>query len=62
MLLSSLTFDAAAPARRVIVLVLDGLRADLVGDERFPNLARLHATSAATPMPPRCCPASPPWP
>jgi hypothetical protein len=48
MLLSSLTFDAAAPARRVIVLVLDGLRADLVGDERFPNLARLHATSAAT--------------
>ena len=38
----------AAPATRVIVLVLDGLRADLIGDPRFPNLARLHTRSAST--------------
>ncbi len=48
MLHPSLVSDTAPAARRVIVLVLDGLRADLVGDPRFPNLARLHAASAAT--------------
>lgn len=36
------------PARRVIVLVLDGLRADLVGDPRFPNLLALQRASAHT--------------
>ena len=34
------------PARRVVVLVLDGLRADLVGDARFPNLLALRDSSA----------------
>lgn len=47
MLHPSLLSDAV-PAARVIVLVLDGLRADLVGDPRFPNLARLHTHSAST--------------
>lgn len=36
------------PARRVVLLVLDGLRADLVGDPRFPNLAALQRDSAFT--------------
>ncbi len=35
-------------ARRVVVLVLDGLRADLVGDPRFPNLRALRDSSAHT--------------
>jgi hypothetical protein len=35
-----------APARRVVVLVLDGLRADLVGDSRFP-----HTLNAITVLP-----------
>ena len=35
-------------ARRVVLLVLDGLRADLVGDPRFPHLAALAARSACT--------------
>lgn len=35
-------------ARRVVVLVLDGLRADLVGDPRFPHLAALRSASAHT--------------
>lgn len=35
-------------ARRVILLVLDGLRADLIGDARFPHLARLCVKSAST--------------
>ena len=47
MLHPSLLSDAAC-ATRVIVLVLDGLRADLIGDPRFPNLARLHTHSAST--------------
>jgi arylsulfatase A-like enzyme len=38
----------AAPARRVVVLVLDGLRADLVGDPRFPQLDALRTQSAHT--------------
>jgi Type I phosphodiesterase / nucleotide pyrophosphatase len=37
-----------APARRVVMLVLDGLRADLVGDPRFPNLLALRDASAHT--------------
>ncbi len=37
-----------AVAQRCIVLVLDGLRADLVGDTRFPNLAALQRDSAHT--------------
>ena len=36
------------PARRVVLLVLDGLRADLVGDPRFPHLGQLLAESAHT--------------
>lgn len=36
------------PVRRVVVLVLDGLRADLVGDPRFPNLIALRDASAHT--------------
>jgi Type I phosphodiesterase / nucleotide pyrophosphatase len=36
------------PARRVVLLVLDGLRADLVGDRRFPHLAALRDESAHT--------------
>ena len=40
--------DTAPIARRVIVLVLDGLRADLVGDPRFPNLIALRDASAHT--------------
>lgn len=36
------------PARRVVLLVLDGLRADLVGDPRFPNLIALRDASAHT--------------
>jgi Type I phosphodiesterase / nucleotide pyrophosphatase/Metalloenzyme superfamily len=36
------------PARRVVVLVLDGLRADLIGDPRFPNLIALRDASAHT--------------
>jgi Type I phosphodiesterase / nucleotide pyrophosphatase len=35
-------------ARRVVLLVLDGLRADLVGDSRFPNLRALRDASAHT--------------
>lgn len=35
-------------ARRVIVLVLDGLRADLVGNPRFPHLLALRDSSAHT--------------
>jgi predicted AlkP superfamily pyrophosphatase or phosphodiesterase len=38
----------AAPARRVVLLVLDGLRADLVGDPRFPHLRALRDASAHT--------------
>ncbi len=34
--------------RRVVLLVLDGLRADLVGDARFPHLAMLRDQSACT--------------
>lgn len=48
MLPTALHSDATPPARRVVILVLDGLRADLVGDPRFPNLARLSAASATT--------------
>ena len=40
--------DRTPIARRVIVLVLDGLRADLVGDPRFPNLIALRDASAHT--------------
>ncbi len=40
--------DSTPIARRVIVLVLDGLRADLVGDPRFPNLIALRDASAHT--------------
>jgi len=36
------------PTRRVVLLVLDGLRADLVGDSRFPHLATLREQSAYT--------------
>lgn len=36
------------PARRVVVLVLDGLRADLIGDARFANLIALRDASAHT--------------
>lgn len=35
-------------ARRVVLLVLDGLRADLVGDPRFPHLTALRDASAQT--------------
>lgn len=35
-------------ARRVVLLVLDGLRADLVGDPRFPHLSALRDASAHT--------------
>jgi len=35
-------------AKRVVLLVLDGLRADLVGDPRFPHLAALRDSSAYT--------------
>ncbi len=35
-------------ARRIVLLVLDGLRADLVGDPRFPHLAALLDESAFT--------------
>jgi predicted AlkP superfamily pyrophosphatase or phosphodiesterase len=35
-------------ARRVVVVVLDGLRADLIGHSRFPALAALRADSAHT--------------
>ena len=38
----------SAPATRVVVVVMDGLRADLVGDPRFPELAALRAESAHT--------------
>jgi hypothetical protein len=42
-------YKAAPPiARRVVVLVLDGLRADLIGDPRFPNLTMLRDSSAYT--------------
>lgn len=44
----SLSIPTAPAARRVIVLVLDGLRADLVGDPRFPNLLALQRASAHT--------------
>ncbi len=37
-----------APATRVVVVVMDGLRADLVGDPRFPALAALRAEGAHT--------------
>ena len=37
-----------APATRVVVVVMDGLRADLVGDPRFPALAALRDESAHT--------------
>lgn len=37
-----------SPAQRVVVLVLDGLRADLVGNARFPHLAALQQESACT--------------
>lgn len=47
-MLEQLTRRDAALARRVILVVLDGLRADLVGDARFPNLAHLAATGACT--------------
>jgi hypothetical protein len=40
--------DTTPIARRVVVLVLDGLRADLVGDPRFPNLIALRDASAHT--------------
>lgn len=44
----SLSIAPAPVARRVVVLVLDGLRADLVGDSRFPNLLALQRASAHT--------------
>lgn len=37
-----------AIANRVVLLVLDGLRADLVGDARFPHLASMLSASART--------------
>ena len=40
--------DSTPIARRVIVLVLDGLRADLVNDPRFPHLIALRDASAHT--------------
>lgn len=40
--------DPAAPAQRVVVVVLDGLRADLVGDPRFPTLAAMARETAHT--------------
>lgn len=40
--------DPAPAARRVVLLVLDGLRADLVGDPRFPHLSALRDASAHT--------------
>ncbi len=36
------------PAKRVVLLVLDGLRADLVGHARFPHLSALQCDSACT--------------
>ncbi len=40
--------SASPHARRVVLLVLDGLRADLVGNPLFPHLTRLQALSACT--------------
>lgn len=40
--------DPDAPARRVVIVVLDGLRADLVGDPRFPTLAAMTREAAHT--------------
>lgn len=40
--------EPVARARRVVVVVLDGLRADLVGDPRFPTLAALAREAAHT--------------
>jgi hypothetical protein len=48
MLPPSLSAHVTPTARRVILLVLDGLRADLIGDPRFPHLARLRVDSAST--------------
>jgi len=45
---SSVADRTAAPARRVILVVLDGLRAELVHDARFPNLGHLRASGAST--------------
>lgn len=39
---------ARARVQRVVLLVLDGLRADVVGDARFPHLEALRSTSAHT--------------
>ncbi len=39
---------AVTNVRRVVLLVLDGLRADLVGQARFPHLASLQQDSACT--------------
>ncbi|MCC7053872.1 MAG: alkaline phosphatase family protein [Gemmatimonadaceae bacterium] len=44
----AMTAAPSAPARRVVLLVLDGLRADLVGDPRFPHLASLARAGACT--------------
>ena len=48
MLLRDPLIASTPPARRVVLLVLDGLRADLVGDPRFPNLIALRDASAHT--------------
>lgn len=48
MLLRDPMIAPSPPARRVVVLVLDGLRADLIGDPRFPNLIALRDASAHT--------------
>lgn len=47
-MLEPLTGRDTPIAQRVILLVLDGLRADLVGDARFPHLARIAASGATT--------------
>ena len=47
-MLRSMLIPHPGPARRVVLLVLDGLRADLVGDARFPHIAALAARGAST--------------